>query len=66
MDATTVFSVTDVETGRRYKTSMAADAVAQNLSTCLGDTYKKINTELTRLGFPELPNSIDLTTSVTI
>ena len=63
MDVTVAFSVTN---GGRYKSKMAADAIAKNLSMCLGDTYTKINAELIRLGFPGLPNSIDLTTSITL
>lgn len=63
MDVTVAFSVTN---GGRYKTKMAVDAIAQNLSMCLGDTYTKINDELSRLGFQLLPNSINLTTSVII
>lgn len=63
MDVTVAFSVTN---GGRYNTKMAADAIAQNLSTCLGDTYTKINDELSRLGFPVIPSSLDLSTSVTI
>ena len=49
-----------------YPIKTSTPVILKNLSGQLGDTYKKINAELIRLGFPGLPNSIDLTTSVTL
>lgn len=49
-----------------YPMKTSTPIIAKNLSTSMNNTYTKINTELTRLGFPALPNSIDLTTSVTL
>lgn len=50
----------------KYPIKTSTPIISKNLSGQIGDTYKKINLELLRLGFPELPNSIDLTTSVTL
>lgn len=50
----------------KYPIKTSTPIIIKNLSGQIGDTYKKINQELLRLGFPTLPNSIDLTTSITL
>jgi hypothetical protein len=47
----------------KYPIKTSTPIIAKNLSASIGNVYSKINTELARLGFPELPNSINLTTN---
>jgi hypothetical protein len=50
----------------KYPIKTITPVITKNLSGQLGDTYTKINDELSRLGFPVIPSSLDLSTSVTI
>ena len=50
----------------KYPIKTSTPVITKNLSGQLGDTYTKINDELSRLGFPVIPSSLDLSASVTI
>lgn len=58
-----VFSLTK---GGRYKSNIVAGQISNNLSSSLGDLYTKINTELERLGFPIMPDKINIVNAVTL
>jgi hypothetical protein len=40
--------------------------ISNNLSAYIGDAYSKINTELARLGFPDLPNAVNIITATMV
>lgn len=63
MKPPSVFSVTS---GGRYTSTMVSAQISNNLPACIGDLYTKINTELDRLGFPQIPEKVNITTAVTL
>jgi hypothetical protein len=63
MKPPSVFSVTN---GGRYSAKLVSGQISYNLPACIGDLYTKINTELDRLGFPQIPEKVNITTAVTL